>query len=657
MLITLVMIKNFPLLLIVLFMFIPQLTDAQKRDFGDISKQMIEMDVYEKDSTASAVVIFDVGDAELDNRLEVEFRRHIRIKILTDEGFTYGDFSKRYIEKNPEQDITRIKAATYNLENGSIVKTELDKDDILIDKEGDDYTEVKFTMPALRPGSIIEYEYLFKSDSPIDLPDWDFQKSIPSMWSEYMIRIPEWFRYLKVSRGYESFFSIEEKPYQSGGRQNYVGTESTWVMKDIPAIEEAPYMKSIDNYRSAIKFQLANITVPGVVYEDYLSDWPRVGGALAESSSHGKKLKRNKFLANILEDIISEEDSELEKMKKIYTHVSSHMNWNEMLSFNASQDLEDSYKEGDGNSADINLMLINMLKEAGLSAHSVVLSTTDHGDVIRMFPLISQFNHVIAYVEIGSEFYFLDAKNEKRPFNLLPANSINSVGFLIDIPKEQFRWINIENKDENNLSIYIDAELNEDGRLVGVLNSKSNGYYALYSREDFEDEDEIKETIKQTVFSDPVNTVIDSANVKESELHEDLRYSAHFEVSANASGNVIYLNPMIVERLIDNPFKEEERVFPIDFDYTFDETVTLRFTIPEGWSVDEVPASKIFRTPDESANYRKLFQVAGNTIMMQYKFSINKHNYSPDDYMFLKDFFKALIENQSEQIVLKKNEE
>lgn len=51
-------------------------------------------------------------------------------------------------------------------------------------------------------------------------------------------------------------------------------------------------------------------------------------------------------------------------------------------------------------------MLVNMLKEAGLSAHTVVLSTTDHGDVIRMFPLISQFNHVIAYVEIGNEFYF-----------------------------------------------------------------------------------------------------------------------------------------------------------------------------------------------------------------------------------------------------------
>ena len=333
------------------------------------------------------------------------------------------------------------------------------------------------------------------------------------------------------------------------------------------------------------------------------------------------------------------------------------MNWNEMLSFNASQDLEDSYKEGDGNSADINLMLVNMLKEAGLSAHSVVLSTTDHGDVIRMFPLISQFNHVIGYVEIGNDFYFLDAKNEKRPFNLLPANSINSVGFLIDIPKKQFKWINIENKDENNLSIYIDAALNEDGKLVGVLNSKSNGYYAHYTREEFEDEDDIKESIKQNTFSDPVNTVIDSSNVKESELHEDLRYSAHFEVSANTSGNVIYLNPMIVERLIDNPFKEEERVFPIDFDYTFDETVTLRFTIPEGWSVDEVPSSKIFRTPDESANYRKLFQVAGNTIMMQYKFSISKHNYNPEDYLFLKDFFKALIENQSEQIVLKKNEE
>ncbi len=645
--------RKFVIYLAVWFIVSGKTLLSQHMEFGSVPVEDLKMEVYELDSTASAVILFDVGKAELDPNLKMEMKRHVRIKILTDEGVKYGDFVQNYSFDDPREKVGGIKAQTYNLEDGEIKVTKLNKRDILNDKDGEHYGTVKFTMPALKAGSVIEYEYTLKSESPT-LPDWEFQSSIPTRWSEYKARVPEWFTYLKVMRGYEPTVINKQDVYNGYGRIPHTGTEYHWALKDIPAIHQEPYMKAIGNYRSAIRFQLSSIYVPGYINEQILEDWPKVAGALIGSKYHGGMLEKNNFLKDIVEQLIDKDDSQLEKIRKIYDHVSKHMTWNEVNSIFASQSSKDSYEKGNGNSADINLLLGNMLRKAGIETYSVVLSTTDHGDIIRSFPLASQFNHTIVVAIVDGEDYFLDAKNEYRPYTLLPASCLNSTGLMLNDQKGGLsRWVEIKNKEKNKVSYFAQLKLDSLGNLSGKLNTKSTGLIAYNQRMEV-DRDEITSSVHDLFFDEPDNVSVDSVSITSLDIAEGLNFDTHFSIDRTSGGDVIYLNPLFFDQLESNPFIKEDRKFPIDFDYPFSRSITLTFEIPEEYNVEELPEQTAFRLPDNSGIYSRIMQVQGNMIMMRHNFEIKKFRYLQNDYATLRHFFELVVNSSKEQIVLKK---
>lgn len=182
---------------------------------GDVSKQEIEMKTYEADPDADAVVLcdyatlsfnFDTNERQWENSL----KRICRIKIFNDDGYKWATESVLlYDDNNLEESISQIKGFTYTLENGKTIKTKLGKGDIFTEKASKNYTRVKFTMPNVKEGSVIEFSYSVRSNYLTILKRWQFQKSIPVKWSEYIVSIPDYLTYLKNTTGFESFFIYE----------------------------------------------------------------------------------------------------------------------------------------------------------------------------------------------------------------------------------------------------------------------------------------------------------------------------------------------------------------------------------------------------------------------------------------------------------------
>ena len=72
--------------------------------------------------------------------------------------------------------------------------------------------------------------------------------------------------------------------------------------------------------------------------------------------------------------------------------------------------LRKAFDAHSGTSADVNLLLIAALRQAGLTAHPVLLSTRTHGRVDQNFPLLTKFNYVVALVPLaGSLIPWIDA--------------------------------------------------------------------------------------------------------------------------------------------------------------------------------------------------------------------------------------------------------
>ena len=204
--------------------------------FGNVSEKDFNTKIYPIDSNASAVVIADIGYSAI-------------------EGNTKGWFSldaanvsiSLYADGDAEEELNKLKAVTYNLENGKVVETKLDvKASVFKDKISKNRVVKKFTFPNVKEGSIIEYEYTITSDFLQNLQPWEFQGAYPRLWSEYNLALPEFLGYVFLTRGYKKY-DINDKKLRSesftildsrgiGASERYQFTanvsDNRWVMKN-----------------------------------------------------------------------------------------------------------------------------------------------------------------------------------------------------------------------------------------------------------------------------------------------------------------------------------------------------------------------------------------------------------------------------------------
>ena len=111
-------------LLLSAFLIIWFSVDGQHRrliEFGTVTTEELKMSVYEKDSSATAVVLHDKGHFDGN---EMKFTRHLRMKVLSPGGVSFGNFTVRVPAKS------FIDGYTFNLENGLLRKTKLENSNI-----------------------------------------------------------------------------------------------------------------------------------------------------------------------------------------------------------------------------------------------------------------------------------------------------------------------------------------------------------------------------------------------------------------------------------------------------------------------------------------------------------------------------------------------
>jgi hypothetical protein len=90
--------------------------------FGEIPMEDMTMKTYDKDSSASAVILSDYGEAYISYTtvsVALNYERHVRIKVLKKDGFSMADVEiPLYRDGADEERVSKLKATTYNLENG-----------------------------------------------------------------------------------------------------------------------------------------------------------------------------------------------------------------------------------------------------------------------------------------------------------------------------------------------------------------------------------------------------------------------------------------------------------------------------------------------------------------------------------------------------------
>ncbi|ULQ57351.1 DUF3857 and transglutaminase domain-containing protein [Flavihumibacter rivuli] len=644
--------------------------DKSPVKFGKISPEDFNQGVPAFDSGAHAVVIADIGNSYIvgtnKGDFGFNFERKVRIKILDKNGLDAATFSIPYYHStnsSDEEKINYIRAYTYNLENGKVVETKLEGSQIFTDKLSRNWNIKKFTLPAVKEGSIIELSYSITSDYIFNLRAWTFQDDHPVLWSEYVVEIPDFLHYVYLTQGYHPFhinksevssgiYTVRESGYSSNSTKfNAKVDKRRWVMKDIPSLREEPFTTSVNNHKSRVELQLSAYNFPGY-YKDVMGNWTSVSESLMKEEQFGAPVERvNGWLNDDLKAIVGNTTNKKEIAQKIYAFVRDNFTCTSTAGMYLDKDLKTIFKNKSGSVADINLLLTAMLKNQGLEAYPIILSTRSNGVTHEVYPLMDRFNYVISCVLLEDGDYFLDASVPDLAFGMVPKKCYN--GHARVIMKEAIPvYFNPDSTLERKV-VMATVIANEKGELEGAIQNTLGMFETVDLRENIREkgEQQFFEKIRTELGSDyqVKNMGLDSLKIL------DKPVKVHYEFVRKTDGeDLLYIDPVFVEAYKENPFKSAMRQYPIEMPYRYDETYILSMEVPAGYVVDELPKSTRVALNEDEGMFEYLIGANEGRIQLRSRVVLYKARYNAADYQGLRDFFGMIVKKHSEQIVLKK---
>ena len=637
------------------------------------------MKEYSADTSASAVVLTDFGESIIQydesDGFTLQFERLTRIKILTKDGLDWANFSiPLYHDGSNDEKVTGLKGITYNLENGKVSETKLKSDAVFKEKQDANIDITKVTMPNVKVGSIIELTYKVKSDFIFNFQDWEFQSTIPTVWSEYRARIPEYFSYEKYMQGYIPLLVNEESrepatiTIVSKDRTGDKTTQTTfntdkidlqeyrfvWAAKDVPAFKPEPFITTARDYISKINFELAFTQFPDKPIKRYMGSWEDINKQYAESSEFGDEVTGNGFLKRTVEEITAGKTSPEDKIGTIVSYVKQNVTWDGTSRKFLSTPLKKVMEDKIGSSAEINLLLASMLEKAGIQVYPVLISTRDHGFVREAMPISSQFNYTICLAVVGQKSFLLDATEKLLPTGMLPERCLNGSGFVVS--KEGYQWVKLQSTTKSKTVVNTDLTLTEPGELKGKLQIDRSGYDALTNRKKFLSKDE-SEYVKDFLGGRSWEvTKTEIGNVKDVTQPLKEIYELVISEQVVTTPNALYFNPLLLLRIEENPFKVETREYPVDYGSAFERLYISKILLPDGYQVDELPKAKVIALPANAGRFTYSVTQAGNLLSVVSNFQINQSIFSQPDYPNLREFYNQVVAKQAEQIVLKKKQ-
>lgn len=639
---------------------------SQKSELGNVTKNELSEKQYAKDTSAVAAFIFKKAKTKFEYKEEKGFISYteisIKLKIYKKEGLKWANFEIPYYigyNRLDEDKIEVSKAFTYNLENDKVIKTKLESEGKYSRKVNKFWASKIVTFPNVKVGSIIEFKYVLKSENLSTLPEFQFQYEIPVALAEYQTTIPEFYIYKGIKNG---FVEVQNKEVFEQASQSYTTSygklailsynqiKTDYLAVDIPKLIEEKFVNNIDNYYGKIEHELQIVRMPEQKPKHIATTWEDVAKSIYNEREFGNELQKKKYLLEDIKKLLDSSNSQITKLNKVFDFIKKRMNWNGKYGYFTDKGVEFAYNEKSGNVAEINLMLVSMLNLAGVKSEPVIMSTRDNG--IALFPNRTRFNYVIAMASIGENKYLLDATNKFSLPNFLPIRDLNFVGRSIEkdgISEE----IDLMPSSLSKQIVTVGYKLDENGTVIGNIRKNYLDYYALEFKQNKSEQNQ--DSYIQSLENNNIE-INDYSRKNESEegLHIIENYSFRDSKSVEVIGSKLYFSPLLFFAEKENPFKQESRKYPIDFEFPKENKFNISIEIPNGYQVESLPQSISFSTSDNICSFKYLISSNDNRLQTSISMYINEAIITAEHYDELKKFFQKMIEKQTEKIILKK---
>ncbi|QJP33420.1 DUF3857 domain-containing protein [Nonlabens sp. Ci31] len=647
---------------------------AQDLTYGKVTVEDFKVESEDKTDEHDAVYILNKVTVNF-----VDYKQYIsihqRIRIETEEGLDYATKQVNlYTSKNGNETLVGLKGATYSLTDNKVVRSELGEDILFKEDLNDNYVSQSFTMPEVRIGSIIEYSYVIKSPFPY-IDDINLQYSIPTINLDVAIQFPSYYTYNVVFNPRSSYkINFDPEDFKEGVSFSMINPEDSddfeesqkiqqlrisnqtigFMEKNIPALLPEPFSGDLDKYRAKMIINIAafNNLRTGTI-KKYGTSWEAVAKSIYDSEKFGNEIERStRFFRRDLEEAMLVVSDPKKKVDAALNFLKSKVKWNGDYGLFTKEGLKDAYKIGSGNVSEVNLLLVSMLRELGIEADPVLVSSTNND--IPIFPTREGFNYVIVQANYGGEKVLLDATEKFAGINLIPLRAANWKGRLIKEDGSS-EWINLTNYTKSTETVLLTLKLDENSQAIGKASKRLTSYMALDYR--IKNINSTSDDLEKYIQNDKVGLQIDEVSVTGLASVEDyvtLNYKVAYKNAFDKVGDKIYITPLLFESNEENAFKLDSRKLPLDLSYLIHAKTIVNIEIPEGYEVESLPESIKAVYNNDIGYYQYVTGYTNGLISTVATFNMEVSVVQPEDYKAFKKFFEAIVSKDAEKIVLRK---
>ena len=563
--------------------------------WGKPTDAELNMTTYAPDPEAEAVVLcsqtvlrYDLSSGSF--KLNTNTKK--RIKILKEEGKDHANGGISYMYNGHRSGqceiLAKLKATAFNMVDGKLVKTKMEGDMVNNEDVSKTMRLTKFTVPQVTVGTVIEVEYEIESDFFSHIDDWRAQEDIPVMYTSFDVTVPEYFDFSVDERG---SYPLEKKIEDTNmsisagaglGMLQCGGKRYQFFGRNLPALRQKKLLYAPQSYGERVSMELRAIMIPGRMTKHFASDWDDVDKQLLDDDDFGGRLGKNPLKTEMQEAGVAEIADPVERIMAIYRLLKDRVKWNDHYTLYA-ESAGKVLKERSGSNASINFILINMLKDAGFEAYPAVMRSRDNG-FLTIRATVKEFNTFVVAVKVGDKFSYLDGSIEDGWLDVLPDNLLVDRARIVskDKPAE---WVDLRGVSESKSRSMVKGQLQADGTLQADIQTKYTGLEAASLRHDFRTATDSATFVSE--LAQELNCEIESlALTHHHGLGPDVERNMHVTKQYDAAGDIIYLNPWVLNVMSENPLTEEERTLPIEFPYIYTENLASVITLPEGYVVE-----------------------------------------------------------------------
>jgi hypothetical protein len=446
--------------------------------------------------------------------------------------------------------------------------------------------------------------------------------------------------------------------YETGGvshdalyNVNVLMHDRKWILRNAPAIYFDIHRATHYSQINSVEFQWTENRNTNQAAQPTLYGWKTVKERLLSQENFGLVyLNENNWLeetvAHLTKGLVGAE----EKARSCYRWVRDNFKCTDQSEIYLTNDLtlKDVFQRKQGSVSDLNLLLIALLRKAGIQANPVLLSWRSRGTLLFDYPILNKFNYLVVEANLMDKKVLLDAAEPLLGFGLLHPECYNGPGWVIG--EEVVRRINLlaDNYLEEEQTI-ANLKVNDQG-LTGSI-SKTYGIPGSFNiRQKIKESGEasigryLQAALgKQTIIS---GLTIDSNLLKEEPI------AINYEIQIKAKGDSLVFEPVFSDENI--PVINPDRTDPVEMPYTRNLVYVMNLEIEKGYQVVKLPKSVKYQMNGQEAVFEFQCVQSGQTIQLRCKIQIKKANFSEEAIEALRDYIQFVRQKLYEPMVIKK---